>query len=437
MKTSIVGAGIAGLSAAYDLLNAGHEVTIFEASDHAGGLAAGFHDEEWDWYLDHFYHHLFQSDKAIIGLTEELGIRDKLFFPTPRTSIWHKGQIYPFSNPVDWFKFPGYNAWDFFRFGAVGAFLRYTKFWRMLERETAVTWTRRWYGQKIHDISWKPLLISKFGADYDQVNMAWLWARLHVRSFKLGYFEGGFQFFVDVLATAVEARGGKIKLNTPVEKIEPITNHALRITANGKQETFDACLATTSPGLLAKITPDLPADYLAGLQQLKSMGAVALVLALKRPLLTDGTYWLNLPAAAVDKSQTDIPFLALVEHTNYIDKKHYGGDHIIYCGDYIKPDHAYFQMSKDEIETLFTNALTTINPDFRPEWVRKSWLFRQPYAQPIPMLNHSANIPDLQTPLSGLYFASMSQVYPWDRGTNFAVEIGRRAAQRIMDGLQS
>jgi hypothetical protein len=27
----------------------------------------------------------------------------------------------------------------------------------------------------------------------------------------------------------------------------------------------------------------------------------------------------------------------------------------------------------------------------------------------------------------------MSQVYPWDRGTNFAVEIGRRAA-RLMQG---
>ena len=59
------------------------------------------------------------------------------------------------------------------------------------------------------------------------------------------------------------------------------------------------------------------------------------------------------------------------------------------------------------------------------------WLFRETYAQPIPPLNHSQHIPDLRTPLPGLYFASMSQVYPWDRGTNYAVEIGRRAARLI------
>jgi hypothetical protein len=50
----------------------------------------------------------------------------------------------------------------------------------------------------------------------------------------------------------------------------------------------------------------------------------------------------------------------------------------------------------------------------------------------VPRLNHSRAIPDIRTPLPGLYFASMSQVYPWDRGTNFAVEIGRRAARIIL-----
>lgn len=432
MNVAIVGAGLAGLSAAYDLLKAGHNVTIFEASDHTGGLAAGFIDDNWDWYLEHFYHHLFQSDSAILGLVDELGIRDKVFFPTPRTSIWHEGQIYPFSNPLDWLKFPGYNLWDFLRFGVVGAFLRYTKFWRYLERETAVAWTRRWYGQKIHDISWKPLLIGKFGDYYDRVNMAWLWARLHVRSFSLGYFEGGFQFFVDTLTTAVEAQGGQIHLNRPVECIQPATGK-LMVTSGGETAVFDQVLFTTAPALLGHIAPDLSSDYLGGLQKLNSMGAVVLVLALKRPLMAAShTYWLNLPATTPDKTQTDIPFLALVEHTNYIDRSHYGGDHIIYCGDYVKPDHAYFQMSQAEIEEMFLAALPKINPEFRRDWVRKSWLFRAPYAQPVPLVNHAQNIPDIRAPLPGLYLASMSQVYPWDRGTNFAVEIGRRAAAMML-----
>ncbi|MCA9976842.1 MAG: FAD-dependent oxidoreductase, partial [Anaerolineales bacterium] len=297
---------------------------------------------------------------------------------------------------------------------------------------TAVSWTRRWYGQKIHDLSWKPLLIGKFGDYYDQVNMAWLWARLHVRSFSLGYFEGGFQFFIDVLTTAVEARGGQIRLNAPVTAIR-LQWYKLPLEVEGETAVFDQVLFTTSPALLDRLAPDLPPDYLGGLQKLNSMGAVVLVLALKQPLMADSsTYWLNLPAATPDKTQTDIPFLALVEHTNYIDKSHYGGDHIIYCGDYVKPEHPYLHMSQSQIEDLFLAALPKVNPNFRRDSVRKSWLFRVSYAQPVPLVNHAQNIPDIRTPLSGLYFASMSQVYPWDRGTNFAVEIGRRAAATML-----
>jgi protoporphyrinogen oxidase len=163
------------------------------------------------------------------------------------------------------------------------------------------------------------------------------------------------------------------------------------------------------------------------------MGAIVMTLALKQQLLTDGTYWLNIPADSPDKSQNPIPFLALVEHTNYIDKSHYGGDHLIYCGDYVTPDHPYMTMSQAELQEKFIQALPRINPNFRPDWVRQSWLFRAKYAQPVPLLNHSQNIPDIRTPLAGLYFASMSQVYPWDRGTNFAVEIGRRAAKMMLE----
>jgi len=122
-----------------------------------------------------------------------------------------------------------------------------------------------------------------------------------------------------------------------------------------------------------------------------------------------------------------------VEHTNFIPEEHYGGDHIIYCGDYLPPEHEYFRLSKEELLERFLPAFQRFNPDFDPSWVKDCWLWRTAYAQPIPAVNHSRNIPELRTPVRGLYFASMSQVYPWDRGTNFAVEIGRRAAGMISD----
>ena len=153
-----------------------------------------------------------------------------------------------------------------------------------------------------------------------------------------------------------------------------------------------------------------------------------MVLALKHQLSEQGYYWFNLPKSA------GFPFLALVEHTNFLTPDYFGGDHILYAGDYLEPDHEYFSLSQDELLQRFLPTFSRINPKFNPDWVRKTWLFRTNYAQPIPLVNHSRNIPAIQTPMQGLYFASMSQVYPWDRGTNFAVQIGRQVARLIIEG---
>jgi len=432
MKIAVVGAGVTGLSAAYDLLGAGHSVVVYEASSYAGGLASGFQDDNWEWPLERYYHHLFRQDKSIIDLVHEIGMGDDLFWPRPITSVLYKNHIVPFDSPKAWITFPGFNLLDVARFGSVSAYLRFTNPWKQLEKQTADEWLRRWYGDKIYDTVWKPLMIGKFGPHYKEANMAWMWARLHVRSPRLGYFRGGFQTFVDTLAAAVENRGGQIRIDSPVHAIETMEDGSLHVKLDGEESTVDQCLVTTSPALLSRMVTQLPEEYLGKLSRLKSMGAVVLVLALKSRLMKE-TYWLNLPATAPDKQQDDIPFLALVEHTNYIDRHHYGGDHIVYCGDYVVPDHDYFDMADTQIESLFVKTLPKINPKFNAEWVRKSWVFRTRYGQPVPEINHSVNIPDIPTPINNLFFASMSQVYPWDRGTNYAVEIGRKAVSMMID----
>ena len=268
--------------------------------------------------------------------------------------------------------------------------------------------------------------------------MAWRCARHLVRSPKLGFFAGVYHAFSDTLVEAVRSRGGHTHCNHPVQKLHHTSNDHLEIQVAGRLSSYDRILSTTSPALLARMAPSLPDDYLGKLLKLKSMGAVVLILALTQPLLTESnTYWLNIPADSPDKTQNEYPFLALVEHTNYIDRRHYAGDHIIYCGDYVTPNHPYLSMDQVELEQLFTSVLPRFNPSFSHDWIRRSWLFRANYAQPVPVINHSLNIPDLRTPLPGLYLASMSQVYPWDRGTNYAVEIGRRVAQLITEDGKS
>jgi protoporphyrinogen oxidase len=175
---------------------------------------------------------------------------------------------------------------------------------------------------------------------------------------------------------------------------------------------------------MLRLAPDLDPDYAAKLRGLRSMGAIVLVLALKTRL-TDGHYWINLP------KEGEFPFMGLVEHTNYISPEHYGGDHLVYCGDYLPPDHPYFDYSKEQLMDTYLPGLVRINPDFRPDWVRATWMFTERYAQPVPGLNHSRAIPPLKTSVPGLWLANMSQVYPWDRGSNYAVEMGRRVAREV------
>jgi protoporphyrinogen oxidase len=117
-----------------------------------------------------------------------------------------------------------------------------------------------------------------------------------------------------------------------------------------------------------------------------------------------------------------------------MDKRHYNGDVLVYCGDYVPADHDYFKLNDDELIERFLPALKKVNPQFSPDWIRKTWVWRAPYAQPVPGVNHSARIPPLQTPLPGVYWASMSQVYPWDRGTNYAVQLGREVAKLAAGG---
>jgi protoporphyrinogen oxidase len=429
MNIAIIGAGATGLAAAHDLLAAGHRVTIFEAGEKPGGLAAGFKQSNWDWTLEKFYHHWFASDADVLRLADEIGVRDRVIFKRPVTASYWNGRFYPLDSPAAALRFPGLSVVDKIPFGLATIYLKYvTTNWRGLENVTADAWASRWMGRRAYDAIWQPLLEGKFGDLYTKVNMAWLWARIKSRTPQLGTFAGGFQAFFDVLAARVQALGGAIRFSTRVEQI--MTNDERRWTIVHRPsslvtEPYDRVLVTTSPRLMARLAPQLPADYLGALNGLTSLGAVMVIFALDRRLDAQGYYWHNLPKSA------GFPYLAMCEHTNFVDAQHFGGQHLVYCGDYLPADHRYFTMSEDALRAEFEPSLKRFNPAFDPSWVQDAWVFREAYAQPVPFVDHSRHIPPTRTPLPGLFFASMSQVYPWDRGTNYAIRLGRSVAQEL------
>lgn len=428
MKIAVIGAGFGGMAAAFDLRSAGHEVTILEADAAPGGLAAGFKEPGWDWSVEKFYHHWFTSDQHMFRLFRELGMEEKVLVLSPKTVMFYKEKFYPFDSIPSAILYPGLGyGINKLRFGLVGLYLKLTTNWQPMEKTTVAEWMRKYAGEKVYREMWEPMVVGKFGEKYaSQVNMAWMWARLHARTTKLATYEGGFQSFVDQFAARLSAMGVDFRFGTRVNLIKKQADGSFALSHESGSETFDRVLVTISPAQLAKMAPQLPEAYLKGLLELKSMGAVVMVIALKQQLSREGYYWYNLPKTA------GFPFLALVEHTNFLPPERFGGNHLVYCGDYLEPSHEYFQLSKEELLQRFLPSFKRINPGFSTDWVTNAWLTRTPYAQPVPLVNHSKNIPSVETPVEGLYFASMSQVYPWDRGTNFAVEIARRAAAMMM-----
>jgi protoporphyrinogen oxidase len=434
IKIAVIGGGIAGLAAAYDLARQpGVAVTVYEGAPYLGGLAAGFKGKPtWDWPLERFYHHLFTNDDAIIGLTRELGMADRLDVYAPTTAFFSQGKTYALDSPLAVLRFPLLSFVDRLRMGLVLAYLRYhpQRPWQRFDRELADAWLAKWMGAGYQTV-WQPMLQGKFGAHYAEVNLAWFWARVYKRTPKLGYYRGGFQAFVDRLAAATRERGVTIHTGAGVTSIRPAADGGYTVTVTRQAPmTFDAVLSTVSPRLMQRLAPDLPPGYLGQLAGLRSMGAVVTTVALKQQLMPQ-VYWANIP------KREGLPFLALVEHTNMIAPRHYGGDHLIYIGDYLDPDHRYFDLDVDGLLAEFVPHLSKFNPAFRPDWVTGAWVHKATYAQPVPPVGYAAMIPAIRTPLAGLYFASMSQVYPWDRGTNYAVEMGRKVAGLIVEDVRA
>ena len=428
-KIAIVGSGISGMTLAKRLLAAGFSAELFEKESAPGGIARGFKADGWKDSVEFFYHHWFQKDSDLLGLISELGMATRVKYRTPKTVMYHKGKFYPFDTIPAAIAYPGLGyGIHKIRFGLAGVYLRLTKNWQALEKVTAKEWMTKYAGEFAYKTMWEPMMVGKFGAEYaDKVSMAWLWARIYSRTTSLGTFDGGMQDLFDSFAEHLRGQGAVFHFNTPVSSVrqEPDGTFRLR-TAEGEAGPFDKVIVTTSPQSMLKLCGQLPADYSQQLANLKHLGAVVLCVRLKQPLSPQGYYWYNLP-----KSE-GYPFLALVEHTNFVPKDHFNNETIIYAGDYLPNGHEYFNLSADELLEKLIPGFRKINPDFSEDWIIGASKFQSDYAQPVPFVNHSQAIPSMETPLSGLYFISMSQIYPWDRGMNFAVKWANDLAEKII-----
>ncbi|MCA9390351.1 FAD-dependent oxidoreductase, partial [candidate division WWE3 bacterium] len=397
MRIAIIGAGFTGLAAGFELSRQGHHVHIFEKNSFVGGLGSGFRDlvddypTDWEWDLEQFYHHWFAGDAHIMKLISELGASDQVIQKRPITASWYHDHAYQLDSPMSLLQFSPISMVDRLRTGAFLAAMKLIPNGKFLEHWTAHDVAQKVMGKHAYEVMWEPLLKGKFAEYYTEINLAWLWARIYMRSPKLAYFEGGFQKLATLLSDAITSQRSFVETDVTIQTITK-EEDLWKVTTDKNEETFDSIISTTPFPVFTKLFPELPPEYVEQYKSLFGIGAQALVLSLEKEFLPNDIYWLSI-------HESEWPFLVVAEHTHFMDKKHYGNDNLLYVGDYLPASDPLMQQDKDELLSTFLPYLQKINAGFSRETVKQSWLWRTPYAQPIVKRNHSQHIPPLTTPL--------------------------------------
>jgi len=428
----IVGAGFSGLAAAYELCRRGLRPLVLEAGDSPGGLAGTFTFSD-GVELEKFYHHWFSSDVHIQDLIRELGAEGQVLTLPSRTGMYLNRRHWKFASPRDLLAMTALPVWDRLRLGFSVLEARRQKDWRRLEEMNVREWLEPRCGSKAFRTIWEPLLRAKFGSLADEVNAAWMWKKLALRGAtrnkcgheELLYFSGGFGALARRLAAEVEKLGGRILLRTGVLGAEGGRDRLTGLQTRGGVFRGRHYLFTPALPVIAEILEGVAdAGYLHSLRRVRYLGNICLVLRLRRSL--SGTYWLNV-------NDPGFPFVGVIEHTNLHGPSSYGDSHMVYLSRYLPPEDPAWDLSDQERLAEAVPHLQRMFPEFDPAWILDHCTWSTPHAQPVTERGYSRYLPGSQMPFENASLCTMAQVYPEDRGTNYAVREGRKVAAKIAE----
>lgn len=430
MKQSIniVGGGFTGLTMGYYLAKAGWAVNIFEKDAEVGGLAGSFKVEGEN--LEKFYHHWFTNDLHIMDLIKELNCEDHIIIRPTRTGMYYSNNFFKLSSPLDLLKFKPLNLINRIRLGFVVLAVRTVKDWMKLESITAKDWLTKICGKQGYTVVWEPLLKGKFGRYAESVSAVWFWNKLKLRGGSRGekgkenlaYYRGGFASLADSMMKEIHNMGGMVHVNRAVVSVN---NDEIK-TADGEVFKADKTVLTIPLPLISNLLKEaVDASYIEQLNKIQYIGNVCLTLELKQSL--SEIYWLNV-------NDPGFPFVGVIEHTNFESKETYKGRHIVYLSKYLPTDEALYNMTEKEFFDYAMPYIKKMFPLFTEDWVLDYHVWKEAYSQPLVTLHYSQLIPGFTTPLPKVLINTMAQIYPEDRGTNYAVREGKLMAQKLIKG---
>lgn len=425
---AIVGAGFTGLTAAYLLARQGKSVCVIESDKAPGGLAGTFEFDD-GVKVEKFYHHWFNNDLYVPALVKELGLEgDVVLLPT-RTGMYFNGRIWRLSTPLDLLRFKALSFIDRIRLGMLVLQVRRVKDWKTIEHLSIREWLEPLCGNSVYRVVWEPLITSKFSVFAEAVNAVWMWKKLVLRGGtrnakggeELAYFKGGFGRLAEALVGAIKQAGGEVTFGCRVTGVQAKHGRLVSIdTDAGRVQGSQFLFTPALPIIAGLFNGAADAEWVSQLRRVRYLGNMCLVLRLKQSL--SDTYWLNV-------NDPGFPFVGVIEHTNFDAPEHYKGTHIAYLSRYLAVEDPVWAYGDEQYFDFALGHLKRMFPTFDRSWVVDYKVWRAEHAQPVTERNYSEYVPGSATPFSNAWISTMAQIYPEDRGTNYAIREGRRIAE--------
>ena len=431
-RVVVIGAGLSGLAASYDLARAGCHVTLLEAAADFGGLASSFKLEGQP--IERFYHFICRTDLQLMKLVDELGLSSKLEWHESRTSFYYNGRLRPFGTPVDLLRFGAVPWSQRIRFGLHVMHSRYRSEWRRLDQMPAKAWLIECIGEEAYNVIWHPLLKVKFGDYHDKISAAWIWHRIWrvaasrrhlLERESFGCLENGTATVVDALVDFLRKQPNvELRSGAPVQPLVLRDGAVTEVRVGDERIPCDAVISTAALPALDRLVPGREEDYFKRARQVTYIGVVCMLLSLKREF--SRSFWTNI-------NDPRISFNGVVEQTalNKNLKRH--GLNVLYVPFYLPTSEPRYHAKDADLFDEYTAMLKLLNPEFSRDWVKEYHVFRTPYAQPIFTTNFVELMPGHRTPIRGLYVTDSTQFYPEDRTISAAIEQGRKAAGMVLE----
>lgn len=299
--------------------------------------------------------------------------------------------------------------------------------WKSLDHVEAIGWIKRWVGAEAYEVLWRRLFDYKFYDYTSNLSAAWIWSRIRrigrsrysLFKERLGYLEGGSDTLLQAMRSDIMARGGEIRLQSPVSKVVMQDGVIRGVEVAGNILAFDKVISTIPLPYVSRIMPDLPHEILAQFKAKNNIAVVCVIVKLRKALTEN--FWLN-----INDPDMDIP--GLVEYSNLRPLEH----HIVYVPFYMPGEHPKFsepdQMFLDKVRRYLKKINLALSDDDFID-IRAS---RYRYAQPICDPGYLDKLPPVALPVKGLWVADTSYYYPEDRGISESIDFGRKLARNVI-----